>query len=198
MYTQTNDRLWRKNRQPRSGTSCIGTDENRNWPHKHWSDTNGASTSPCSDTYKGAGPGDTNEIKNLVAFTKNIASNNGITLFIDWHSYGQYILIPYGYDCDLKAANHNVQLTLAKNTAQALFNSGGSRFITGQSCETLYATTGDSTDYMMDEAGAEFAWTIELRPEDTGGSSGFILPASQILPAGVEQWDAMKYLIASV
>lgn len=31
VYTQTTDRLWRKNRQPRTNATCIGTDLNRNW-----------------------------------------------------------------------------------------------------------------------------------------------------------------------
>ena len=38
IHTHTTDRLWRKNRQPRSHNSCIGTDVNRNWPH-YWSVT---------------------------------------------------------------------------------------------------------------------------------------------------------------
>ncbi|PVH94062.1 Zn-dependent exopeptidase, partial [Periconia macrospinosa] len=49
-YTQTNDRLWRKNRQTVSGSTCYGRDINRNWPFQ-WSTAGGASTSPCSGTY---------------------------------------------------------------------------------------------------------------------------------------------------
>ena len=62
VYTQTNDRLWRKNRQTRSGASCVGTDVNRNWPYK-WELTGGASTDKCSETYKGLAAGDTPENK---------------------------------------------------------------------------------------------------------------------------------------
>lgn len=52
VYSQTTDRLWRKNRQTVSGNSCVGRDINRNWPYQ-WSATGGASTNPCSETYKG-------------------------------------------------------------------------------------------------------------------------------------------------
>jgi murein tripeptide amidase MpaA len=52
VYSQTTDRLWRKNRQTVSGNSCVGRDINRNWPYQ-WSVTGGASTNPCSETYKG-------------------------------------------------------------------------------------------------------------------------------------------------
>lgn len=35
VYSQTNDRMWRKNRSKApSGSSCLGTDINRNWPYK--------------------------------------------------------------------------------------------------------------------------------------------------------------------
>ena len=57
--------------------------------------------------------------------------------------------------------------------------------------------TGDSTDYLTDVAKAEFAWTIELRP-GSSASNGFVLPAAQILPSSIEQWEGLKYLLANV
>ena len=56
-YTQTNDRLWRKNRQTTSGSTCLGHDINRNWD-AHWAVTGGASTDPCADDFKGGLPRD--------------------------------------------------------------------------------------------------------------------------------------------
>ncbi|KAL8347636.1 hypothetical protein RB601_002988 [Gaeumannomyces tritici] len=91
-YTQTNDRLWRKNRQTVSGNSCVGRDINRNWPSSSWAMTGGASTSPCSETYKGQAAGDSPENKGLVAQAQSLRSGNGIRLYLDIHSYGQYIL----------------------------------------------------------------------------------------------------------
>ena len=74
-YTQTNERLWRKNRQIlNSTTPCGARDINRNWPFQYvflflvyplglqkcsahkcnrWNGTTGASVDPCSQTYKG-------------------------------------------------------------------------------------------------------------------------------------------------
>jgi murein tripeptide amidase MpaA len=52
IYTQTTQRLWRKNRQPTAGSTCIGHDINRNW-NSHWSVSGGASTDPCDETFKG-------------------------------------------------------------------------------------------------------------------------------------------------
>ena len=54
-YTQTKDRLWRKNRQTGPSRSCVGTDVNRNWPFK-WDTPGGSSTNPCDETYRGMLP----------------------------------------------------------------------------------------------------------------------------------------------
>ncbi|KAK0645397.1 hypothetical protein B0T16DRAFT_457435 [Cercophora newfieldiana] len=196
VYTQTTNRLWRKNRQTRSGSSCVGTDINRNWPYK-WELTNGASTNPCDETYKGQAAGDTPENKALVAFTKTLVASKGIKLYIDWHSYGNYILTPYGYSCSATPSNNARQLELARGLNTRIQQSYGTRHTVGGACSTLYATTGDSTDYLTDVSKAEFAWTIELRP-GSGTSNGFVLPAAQILPSGVEQWEGMKYLLATM
>ncbi|KAK5660608.1 hypothetical protein OQA88_13172 [Cercophora sp. LCS_1] len=197
VYTQTNDRLWRKNRQSRSGVSCIGTDINRNWPYK-WELTGGASTSACAETYKGQAAGDTPEMKALKSFTDGLSAGKGIKLYIDWHSYGQYILLPYGYNCQARASNHARQTTLAQNVASRIQSAGyNTRFTYGPSCSTLYATTGSSTDYITDVSKAEFAWTIELRPTSSSGS-GFVLPAAQILPSAIEQWAGMVYLFQNM
>ncbi|KAK3681133.1 hypothetical protein B0T22DRAFT_502587 [Podospora appendiculata] len=195
VYTQTTNRLWRKNRQTRSGQSCVGTDINRNWPYK-WELTNGASTNACDETYKGLAAGDSPENKGLVAFTLGLKNSKGIKLFIDWHSYGQYILFPYGYDCSLKPANYALQSSLAAGTAARIKLSYGTSFTYGPSCSTLYATTGDSVDYLDSVGLAQYAWTIELRPTGSG-TGGFVLPAAQILPTAIEQWEGQKYLLAA-
>ncbi|KAK0609691.1 zinc carboxypeptidase [Bombardia bombarda] len=196
VYTQTTNRLWRKNRLTRSGTSCVGTDMNRNWPY-NWALTGGASTDPCSETYKGVAAGDTAEIRALVALTTTIRAAQGIKLFIDWHSYGQYILTPFGYSCTARPTNQARQTTLSSGLAARIALSYGTRFTYGPSCSTLYATTGSSPDYMHAVATAEFAWTIELRPS-SGTSNGFVLAASSILPAAIEQWQGMLYLLPTM
>lgn len=112
---------------------------NRNWPYK-WEVAGGASTNPCDETYKGAAGGDTPENKALIAFSKTLTNGKGIKLFIDWHSYGHYILIPYGYNCAAKATNHARQLSLAQGLSTRIAQSYGTKFTTGQACAALYAT----------------------------------------------------------
>jgi carboxypeptidase A4 len=134
-------------------------------------------------------------MKGLISQIDSLKSGPGIKLYIDWHSYGQYILTPYGYSCDAVAVSQAKHEELAKRTGDALTAAGGQQWTTGPSCSTLYATSGSSTDYLSDVAGAEYSLTIELRDE---GRNGFVLPASQILPSGREQWAGMQYLLANL
>ncbi|KAI1348321.1 hypothetical protein F5Y01DRAFT_328592 [Xylaria sp. FL0043] len=191
VYTQTTNRMWRKNRQTRSGTTAVGTDINRNWPYQ-WEGT-GSSTSPGSGNYRGQAPGDTPENTGIRGYGDKLGAGKGIKLYIDWHSYGQYILTPYGYSCSAEAPNQSDQDSLARSTGTAIANVHGTRFTTGPVCSTLYVANGGSNDYFTDVTPAELAWAIELR--DTG-TYGFALPANQIIPSGEESWAGQKYLWA--
>lgn len=91
VYTQTNNRLWRKNRQRQTGSSCIGRDVNRNWPSK-WEVPGGASTNPCDETYKGRAPGDAVENLALRTQLENLAKGKGVKKYIDFHSYSQLFM----------------------------------------------------------------------------------------------------------
>ncbi|KAF2794557.1 hypothetical protein K505DRAFT_241876 [Melanomma pulvis-pyrius CBS 109.77] len=191
VYTQTTDRLWRKNRQTVSTSSCVGRDNNRNWPYK-WEVTGGASTSPCSETYKGLAAGDAPENKGMVAQVNALRDARGIRLYIDFHSYGQYILWPYGYSCSLRTENDAQHRSLATSAASAIRAVSGTSYTIGPACSTLYATTGDSTDYTDVPGNATYSYTYELR--DTG-NNGFTLPASQIKPTVVETWAGVVSML---
>ncbi|KAI1105681.1 hypothetical protein F4804DRAFT_118020 [Jackrogersella minutella] len=193
LYSQTDNRLWRKNRQTRPDTSAVGTDVNRNWPYK-W-DGQGSSTSPGSETYRGLAAGDTPENTGIRTLGDQLADKNGIKLYIDWHSYGQYILLPYGYSCTAEAVNQAQQQSLAQSVATAFAKTYGTEFTAGGTCATLYATAGGSMDYVTDVNKAEYGWAVELR--DTG-RNGFVLPADEILPTGIEIWEGIKYLLANL
>lgn len=193
VYTQTTDRLWRKNRQTVTTSSCIGRDNNRNWPYK-WEVTGGASTNPCSETYKGLAAADAPENRGLIAQTNAIKASNGIRLYIDFHSYGQYILWPYGYDCNLRAENDVALRSLATGAQSAIRAVSGTRYTIGPSCSTLYATTGSAPDYYDVTGNSTYSYTIELR--DTG-AYGFTLPASQIEPNVVETWAGVAAMLTA-
>ncbi|KAI1170153.1 hypothetical protein F4777DRAFT_584193 [Nemania sp. FL0916] len=210
VYTQTTSRMWRKNRQPRSGTSSVGTDINRNWPYQ-W---DGEGREDAGALGKGVSaifisklnrpnlanfifqkpPGDTPENTGIRTYGDKLGSGKGIKLYIDWHSYGQYILTPYGYSCSAKSPNQAKIDTLARNTGAAIAKVHGTQFTTGPTCSTLYATAGGSNDYFTDVTVADVAIAIEVR--DTG-RYGFALPPDQIIPSGEESLAGQKYLWAN-
>ena len=76
--------------------------------------------------------------------------------------------------------------------AKAISAEYGTEFTVGPSCSTLYATDGSSTDYVLDVGKAELTYAFELR--DTG-NNGFVLPASQIRPSGVEMWEGVRTML---
>lgn len=54
----------------------------------------GASSNPCSETYRGKFPNSEVEVKSIVDF---VTSHGNIKAFISIHSYSQLLLYPYGY-----------------------------------------------------------------------------------------------------
>lgn len=92
-FTHTNDRLWRKNRRV-SGPFCAGVDLNRNYGY-HWGGQ-GSSKQPCSEIYAGSSAFSEPETKAVKDFLEKSAGNFKASL--SFHSYGQYILYPWGYD----------------------------------------------------------------------------------------------------
>ncbi|EGD92691.1 zinc carboxypeptidase [Trichophyton tonsurans CBS 112818] len=180
-FTQTSNRLWRKNRQPNPNARCPGRDLNRNYPYQ-WVGP-GSSSNPCSDTYRGAQPGDGTEIKVHIANMKRIASYHGIAMFVDWHSYGQLFMSPYGYSCTARPPTDARHQELSRIFAQALRAVHGTPYRTGPICNTIYQVNGDSVDYALEVLKVKLSLTAELR--DTG-ARGFVLPADQIVPSGEE------------
>ncbi|KAI0406657.1 hypothetical protein F4802DRAFT_89992 [Xylaria palmicola] len=187
VYTQTTDRLWRKNRQTRSNATAVGTDINRNWSVGWGGD--GSSPTPSSETFSGFAPLDTPEAAALAALAVRLRDRRGVKLYVDWHSYAQVILLSYGYTCTAFPANLDEQTALAAGIAAAIAKPYNTTFDYGPGCLVLYQSSGNGRDYLTDVGKAQFGWGIELR--DT--RYGFVLPPEQILPSGIEIWEGLKY-----
>jgi len=189
-YTWSENRLWRKNREPNSGSSCIGTDLNRNY-NSHWGE-GGSSSNPCSDTYKGPEPNSAPETQNTIAYFKKNAPIIGA---IDWHSYSQLILRPWGWTRN-DSPDEQLLKSIGDGIRQAVLESGGVPY-TSQKSIDLYTTTGTASDWFYDDEASATnlgfraaGYTIELR--DTG-RYGFLLPPSEIIPNGEEMVPAVLY-----
>lgn len=204
VYTQTNDRLWRKNRQPRpsANTTCVGTDGNRNWKYEWDAEPpeGGSTPDPCGQTYRGLAPGDTPENQALDSLSAKLsATGAGIRSFIDFHSYGQLVLTPYGFSCDPLPESLPRMLEVAGGTVRAIeaASERGSVYEFGPGCQILYFSTGNSRDHHYAVHGANHSWTLELSPQDQAGG-GFVLPPAEIWPVVKEQWAGQLWLLNDV
>ncbi|KAJ4391785.1 hypothetical protein N0V93_005405 [Gnomoniopsis smithogilvyi] len=188
IYSQTKDRMWRKTRQVNRRSKCIGVDMNRNWPYK-WKTPHGSGTSPCDETYRGSRPGNSPEIKLLLKNLQDINEEHGIKLYIDFHSYSQVFLSPYGYTCDDLPDNHQQLQDLMKGAVSKIKEPFGTNFTYGPICSTMYQASGCSVDYVHETFPGVASMTVELRGD------GFVVPAKEILPSGEEMFEGIKYIL---
>ncbi|WP_246843421.1 M14 family metallopeptidase [Allokutzneria sp. NRRL B-24872] len=161
---------WRLNRQPNAGSSRIGTDLNRNWGHK-WGCCGGSSSSPGSETYRGANPFSAPETKVVSDFVNSrvIGGKQQITTHIDFHTYGELVMWPYGYTKDDTTPDLNSENLRA-------FKELGTQMATSnrykpQQASDLYITDGGVRDWMW---GQHKIWSYTF--EMFGGQHGFYPP----------------------
>nr|CAI5848415.1 unnamed protein product [Callosobruchus analis] len=185
-FTHSTDRLWRKNRA-RAGGQCSGTDLNRNFGYK-WGGK-GSSKNPCTQIYGGAGPFSEPETAAIQRFITGTQA--AWKAYISFHSYGQYILYPWGYD-NVVPPDHRDLETVGRRAAAAIAAAGGPRYTVGPAGSTLYPASGGSDDWAKGVAGFKYSYTIELR--DTG-RYGFVLPANYIAPTAKEALAAVRVIV---
>ncbi|KAJ3000343.1 carbamoyl-phosphate synthase (glutamine-hydrolyzing) cpa2 [Globomyces sp. JEL0801] len=176
------ERMWRKNREPNRGSSCIGTDPNRNLDSA-WGDTNGASSSPCADDYFGPSAMSSAEAKALGNYLKSL---NNVVSYVDVHSYSQLWMFPLGYKCGVKVPDYADLAQATKLAVAALKGVNNLDFKNGPICDTIYQATGTTADYTYDKLKIKYSFALELRPKQSFGTNGFALPPSQIVAASEE------------
>jgi murein tripeptide amidase MpaA len=166
-------RSWRKNRQPNAGSSAIGTDPNRNWGF-NWGCCGGSSGNPASETYRGPSAWSTPEISVLRDFvlSRRVGGVQQIKANIDFHTYSELVLWPYGYTTANTAPGLNAdQERTFRTLGQQMAGTNG---YTPEQSSDLYITDGDSIDWMWGAQGI-FAYTFEMYP-GPGGGGGFYPP----------------------
>uniref|UniRef100_A0A8C9EUA3 Carboxypeptidase A1 n=1 Tax=Pavo cristatus TaxID=9049 RepID=A0A8C9EUA3_PAVCR len=185
-FTHTSNRMWRKTRSKHSGSLCVGVDPNRNWDAGFGG--SGASSNPCSETYRGPYANSEPEVKAIVDFVKN---HGNIKAFISIHSYSQLLLYPYGYTTTAVPDKEELH-QVAKEAVAALSSLYGTNYKYGSIITTIYQASGGTIDWTYNQ-GIKYSFTFELR--DTG-RYGFLLPASQIVPTAQETWKALEVIMA--
>lgn len=179
LYTQTDNRLWRKTRKP-NGNNCFGTDANRNFGYR-WG-TGGSSSDPCSDTYMGASAFSEIETANIRDWIT--AHKDTIKFYNNIHSYSQLVLLPWGWGYD-EPENIDDLYRVAEAGNDALYAVHQKTYEVGCIPCMLYVASGGSLDWTLGELGIPYSYGMELR--DTG-AYGFLLPPQQIIPTGEEVW----------
>jgi murein tripeptide amidase MpaA len=193
-YSHTTNRMWRKTRSPNSGSTCIGTDPCRNGA-KGWGGA-GASSDPCSDTYRGRAAYSEPEVKAIVDYVKKLGN---VKYYNNFHSYSQLWLSPWGYTNQLPPQpDYGKQMTVGQLAVAEIKKVHGLTYRQGPVYTTIYPASGVLCDDVYGSAGVILSYTCELR--DTG-ASGFLLPPSQIRPNGEEIWASTvaiaNYILAN-
>ncbi|XP_068211936.1 carboxypeptidase B-like isoform X1 [Palaemon carinicauda] len=185
VYTWESNRMWRKNRA--SFSTCHGVDLNRNFGYK-WGGL-GTSNNPCSDIYKG--PSAFSEPESQALRDAMLPLAGKVKAYITFHSYGQYIIYPWGYSTQVTHPQTATMNQAGKVMARKIKRQTGAVYRVGNSAVSYYPAAGASDDWTSHEMKVTYVYTIELR--DTG-SYGFIIPANQILPTVKDAWTAAKYM----
>jgi hypothetical protein len=173
-------RSWRKNRQPNSASTAVGTDLNRNWAYQ-WGCCGGSSGTKSSETYRGPSAESAPEVKQVADFVRGrvIGGTQQIKASIDFHTYSQLVLWPYGYTTadtatGLTQDDHDALAALGRNLA-------GTNGYTPEQASDLYIADGTINDW---EWGLYkiFNYTFEMYPGASGSGGGFY-PPDEVIPA---------------
>ncbi|CAF1015019.1 unnamed protein product [Brachionus calyciflorus] len=195
-FSHSTQRLWRKNRSPNQGSSCIGTDLNRNFPYR-WL-TGGSSTNPCSDTYAGKSAGSELETQAVINTIKQ--KNGQWDAFISVHSYGNWWLTQWGHSSIEVPSDYNDIVAKGQIGADAIKAFNGSTFIVGSSAKLLYVNTGSSADWAKGAENIQYGYVIELRPGPgtPDYNFGFTLPEDRMKYVAPECFLGIKAFLNSI
>jgi len=180
VHTRT-ERLWRKNRQPVSGSSCLGTDLNRNFDFQ-WG-RGGSSPNPCTETYMGTAPESAPEVYDISEYIKTTIGER-LAFFLDVHSYGGMWMSPYGYTYQLPVDYNEMYavMEVARSSIRAI---NGNVYQIGSSANVIYIVSGGYKDWTYATVGVVPSFTVEI----VGNS--FIEPTTSILPLAREIWNGV-------
>ncbi|CAM5411340.1 carboxypeptidase T [Streptomyces spiroverticillatus] len=184
-------RSWRLNRQPNSN-GRTGTDLNRNWGYK-WGCCGGSSGTPGSETYRGTAAESAPEVKVVADFVRSrvVGGKQQIKAAIDFHTYSELVLWPYGYTYNDTAPG----LTQDDRDAHAAVGRkmAASNGYTPEQSSDLYITDGTIDDWLWGNQKI-FSYTFEMYPK-SAGSGGFYPPDEVIERETSRNRDAVLQLL---
>ena len=156
---------WRKNRQPTSGSTAIGTDLNRNYDYR-WGCCGGASSTPSSSRYRGTAAFSAPETRAFRDFVRSrvVDGRQQIRVSASFHTTGRLVMWPYGYTLT------NVPADMTSDDVAAFSSIGktmaASNGYKPEQASDLYISSGTSRDWLYGRYRV-FAYTFELSPDST-------------------------------
>lgn len=186
-YSHTTNNMWRKNRQDNQGSTCIGTDLNRNY-NKEFGGP-GSSNSPCSDTYRGPTAFSAPETTNLQSFADRMQGR--IVVQTDVHAYGRMWMHPWGYTYD-QPVDEPAMKKSGDATVAAIRGVHGQVFASGSIANVIYLASGSSCDHFYANHGTVYAYAPEVR------GNSFQPAASNIVPSNEELWAGFLAQVANI
>ncbi|MGW1678328.1 M14 family metallopeptidase [Saccharopolyspora sp. NPDC002376] len=171
---------WRKNRQD------TGTDTNRNWDYQ-WGCCGGSSDDPNSETYHGSAPLSAPEASELARFVDSrvVDGVQQIKAHIDFHTFSELVLWPYGYtDADTAEGMTQQEYDRFVRVGTEMAQTNG---YTPEQSSDLYVTDGSVNDWMWGKHKI-LSFTFEMYPS-SGGIDGFY-PPDEVIERETQRNDA--------
>ena len=172
-------RSWRKNRQPNSGSSYVGTDLNRNYGYGGAA----AAVRPAARRRRPTGarrrsPRRKPSVVRDFVNSRVVGGVQQIKAAMDFHTYSELVLWPFGYTTantatGMNADQNNTFATLGRQMA-------ATNSYTPEQSSDLYITDGDSLDWLWGTHKI-FAYTFEMYPTSSSGG-GFYPPGQRHRP----------------
>ena len=178
LYTWSDQRYWRKNRREN-----YGVDINRNWGYE-WGGR-GSSGSTGSETYRGEAP--FSEPETAALRDAGLSYGDKLIAHIDYHSYSQLILYPFGFNSSIRAPepDRSYFRTMCRELSSDIRSIHDEYYSSGP-ITSLYEAAGNSVDWFYGELGAN-SITFELRTNNS-----FNPDPDQILPNAQENYYAFQ------
>jgi carboxypeptidase T len=162
--------MWRKNRRQNDNGST-GVDLNRNFGYNWGYNGFGSSPNPSSSTYRGTAPFSEPETQLLKTFAETYA----FSIALNYHTYGNLLLHPWGYVSYLATPHH--QLFQEYGNLMTRENN----YPYGLPGTLLYVINGDANDWMYGEQTTK-PLCMSFIPEVGNSDDGFWPPVERIIP----------------
>ena len=192
-------RNWRKNRQPNTGSTAIGTDLNRNYGYR-WGGS-GSSTSPGSTKYRGASAFSSPETRAVRDFVRSrvVGGRQQIRVAISFHEFGRYVMWPYAattanLPSDMTSQDHAALVAIGK----AMASRNGYK---PMQASDLYVASGTTADWLYGTYRLA-AFTVEMSavdyPKDTAIGSETGRNKDAVLYLLEQAWCPLAVVSAAV